>query len=113
MPTVGIKGRFGNQLFQYAFLKLYSLRNGLRIQVPAWQGEKLFGFSDGRPSVGTLLDLKIESFGREAFGDEDLALWERDELDRGAGLKAHAKAPSNQRFPKNLRPCLSQGICCA
>lgn len=43
MSTLGNYGRFGNQLFQYAALKIYSRINGLRAEVPSdWIGRKLF-----------------------------------------------------------------------
>lgn len=43
MSNLGKYGRFGNQLFQYAALKIYAWLNGLRVEVPAgWIGRKLF-----------------------------------------------------------------------
>ena len=73
MTALGRTGRFGNQLFEYAFLKLYALRNGLILKVPPWQGEELFGFSDSRSREGELLELAFD-----AFDSDDLALWEMD-----------------------------------
>ncbi|VXD18746.1 hypothetical protein PL8927_610008 [Planktothrix serta PCC 8927] len=39
-------GRLGNQIFQYAFLKLYALEHNLRVETPAWIGQYLFGHND-------------------------------------------------------------------
>jgi hypothetical protein len=46
MRSLGTNGRFGNQLFQYAFLKIYARRHGLQVQTPAWIGQPLFGCND-------------------------------------------------------------------
>lgn len=46
MSSLGKNGRFGNQLFQYAFLKIYARRFGLRVRTPAWIGQSLFGLPD-------------------------------------------------------------------
>ncbi len=51
MPTLGSNGRFGNQLFQYLFLRLCARKRGLLIQTPKWAGQEIFGFSD--PPVAT------------------------------------------------------------
>lgn len=43
MSTLGTYGRFGNQLFQYAALKIYAWLNGLRVEIPAeWMGRRMF-----------------------------------------------------------------------
>jgi hypothetical protein len=46
MSQFGRWGRFGNQLFQYAFLKAYAERYGCELQLPPWVGTQLFGLSD-------------------------------------------------------------------
>ena len=43
MSTLGFNGRFANQIFQYAYLKLYANRQGLRAECPPWIGNSLFG----------------------------------------------------------------------
>ena len=50
MTSLGVNGRFANQLFQYAFLKTYALRHDLRVETPPWIGNVLFGASDPLPS---------------------------------------------------------------
>ncbi|MGB6535139.1 MAG: alpha-1,2-fucosyltransferase [Xanthobacteraceae bacterium] len=46
MKTLGNNGRFGNQLFQYAFMKLYALRHGVTAAVPEWRGKYLYPLED-------------------------------------------------------------------
>ena len=44
MSTFGTNGRFGNQIFQYAFLKIYAKEHDLQVEIPRWElGEYLFG----------------------------------------------------------------------
>jgi len=51
MTTLGGNGRFGNQLLQYAFVKLYAERHGLTLEVPDWIGRDLFELDDPLPSI--------------------------------------------------------------
>ncbi len=51
MPQLGNHGRFGNQLYQYAFLKIYCEQHGAELQIPPWVGNTLFGTSDPPVSV--------------------------------------------------------------
>ena len=46
MSTLGKNGGLGNQIFQYAFLNIYSQENGLSIKTPKWLGQELFGHKD-------------------------------------------------------------------
>ena len=43
-------GRFGNQLFLYAFARHYSEVIGAQLELPAWAGETLFKLPQHRPS---------------------------------------------------------------
>ncbi len=52
MTEFGRMGRWGNQIFQYSFLKTYAGRYDLEVQIPAWIGEDLYGFHDARPDKG-------------------------------------------------------------
>ncbi|WP_284638266.1 alpha-1,2-fucosyltransferase [Paenibacillus silviterrae] len=50
-PAVSIRclgkiGRFGNQVFQYAFVKVYAHKYNLRVETPEWIGQYLFGHKD-------------------------------------------------------------------
>lgn len=49
MTSLGSNGRFGNQLLQYGFLRLYARRHGLVAEVPEWIGRYLYGFDDPVP----------------------------------------------------------------
>jgi hypothetical protein len=49
MRTLGANGRFGNQLLQYAFLKLYARQHDLASQSYDWIGRDLFGCDDPFP----------------------------------------------------------------
>lgn len=46
MRRLGTMGRFGNQLFQYTFLRCYQKRHGVDIEIPWWIGRYLFGHED-------------------------------------------------------------------
>jgi FkbM family methyltransferase len=38
--------RFGNQIFDYAFLRIYAKEHGMRLELPAWCGQYLFGHKE-------------------------------------------------------------------
>jgi hypothetical protein len=46
MSSLGRLGRFGNQIFQYAFLRICANESGARVECPPWIGQKLFGHAD-------------------------------------------------------------------
>lgn len=46
MSTLGNNGRFANQIFQYAFLKIYAKENNLQVETPTWIGQTIFGHND-------------------------------------------------------------------
>ncbi len=46
MSSIGKLGRFGNQLFQYAFLRICAEKSGARVECPPWIGQILFGHKD-------------------------------------------------------------------
>lgn len=46
MSTLGQNGRFGNQLLQYGFLKMYAQEHGLALEAPDWIGRDLFDLDD-------------------------------------------------------------------
>lgn len=46
MKNLGKLGRFGNQIFQYGFLKVYAKQHNLKVETPSWIGEYLFGCQD-------------------------------------------------------------------
>jgi hypothetical protein len=91
MNSLGGQGRFANQLWQYLFLRMYGLRNGLAVKVPAWEGEQVFGFSDLRPDGG-----ERPSMTFLGSGDDDLELWEIDDAPRNVDFKGYFQSVPRQ-----------------
>ncbi|MEB3343439.1 FkbM family methyltransferase [Okeania sp.] len=56
VSELGFNGRFGNQIFQYGFLKTYALKHNLRAETPNWIGQYLFGHKD--PPISRLENLQ-------------------------------------------------------
>lgn len=46
MSSLGQLGRFGNQVFQYAFLRICAHKTGSLVECPPWIGQTLFGHKD-------------------------------------------------------------------
>ena len=46
LSVLGQKGRFGNQLLQYGFLRMYAAEHGLAVEAPDWIGRDLFDLND-------------------------------------------------------------------
>jgi hypothetical protein len=57
MSLLGNDGRFGNQIYQYAFLKMYSNYHGFEYEAPPWIGQALFGHND--PPLKRILPLRM------------------------------------------------------
>ncbi|KAA0570566.1 alpha-1,2-fucosyltransferase [Azospirillum sp. Sh1] len=49
--ALGCNGRFGNQLLQYGFLRLYAARHDLDLEVPEWVGRYLYDCDDPLPGA--------------------------------------------------------------
>jgi glycosyltransferase involved in cell wall biosynthesis len=77
MSTLGKTGRFGNQIFQYAFLKLYAKEHDLRIEIPSWIGQYLFGHDD--PPISQNLPV-IEEQPQPYKNSESLILTAKEPL---------------------------------
>ncbi len=77
MSTLGQNGRFANQLFQYAFLKLYALRHEALCATPPWPGQDLFGLRDMALPVPKLPEMQFF-----AFDSDDRYLWTMDQPPR-------------------------------
>lgn len=50
MSSIGKLGRFGNQLFQYAFLRICAENSGAKVECSPWIGQTLFGHQDSQIS---------------------------------------------------------------
>ena len=77
MSTLGQNGRFANQLFQYAFMKLYALRHEALCATPPWPGQGLFGLRDMALPVPKLPEMQFF-----AFDSDDRYLWTMDQPPR-------------------------------
>jgi len=63
MSTFGSNGRFGNQIFQYAFLKIYAKEHDLQVEIPQWKlGTYLFGHN--HPEITEILP-EVREEGQE------------------------------------------------
>lgn len=75
MSTLGYNGRFANQLFQYAFLRLCAARRGAKVQTFPWAGQNIFGFRD--PLVDAVAPVVIDG---ESVSDPDFYLNREDPI---------------------------------
>ena len=90
MSWLGRLGRFGNQLFQYAFLRICARNGGASVQCRGWAGETLFGLQDER--VGQVLPPAIE--GEEpGRGPLDIVPEGILYMERRAGAKSRRVGP--------------------
>ena len=46
ISTLGKRGRFGNQMFQYAFARAYAEKYNCILQTPKWIGQDIFEIQD-------------------------------------------------------------------
>ncbi|MGB3655330.1 MAG: alpha-1,2-fucosyltransferase, partial [Rivularia sp. (in: cyanobacteria)] len=58
MSSLGDLGRFGNQLLQYAFLKVCAKKSNARMECSSWIGQTLFGLEDA--PISRRLPLAVE-----------------------------------------------------
>jgi hypothetical protein len=70
MQTLGTNGQWGNQIFQYCFLRTYAKRYGLDYAVPPWAGQHIFGFKD--PDCRDFAPLPQVRERYEPFTHEDI-----------------------------------------
>jgi len=47
MASFGRNGRYGNQLFQFAFLSILARHHNLEVLTPNWAGQQIFGIHNG------------------------------------------------------------------
>ncbi|MGB3533568.1 MAG: FkbM family methyltransferase [Microcoleaceae cyanobacterium] len=60
---------FGDQLFQYAFLKLYAQQHHLTVETPAWVGQQLFGYTD--PPISEVLPVRLEDIRHPTIANSE------------------------------------------
>lgn len=84
MASLGTNGRFGNQLFQYACIKFYALRHGLKADLPEWEGKALFGLPESMPDGPCQSKLRFNNSMQD-----DRILWEMDEPPINVDLRGY------------------------
>jgi hypothetical protein len=67
---LGNYGRFGNQLFQYAYVRTQAKRLGTQFYCPKWQGDELFNLEDDneRAQISTTTKKYVDHF--HGFNEE-------------------------------------------
>jgi hypothetical protein len=65
--TTPLIGRFGNQLFQWAYSKAYSEKFGHKLRTPRWTGEKIFQIEPTEEPDGTEMVLGGYAQNQEAL----------------------------------------------
>ncbi len=80
MRSLGSDGRFGNQILQYAFVRMYAQQYGLVAEFPDWIGRDIFDFDDPFPSekLSVVTEKHADLFGSlrgqtgQVFADTDV-----------------------------------------
>ena len=67
MSSLGQLGRFGNQIFQYAFLRICAQKSGVTVECPPWIGQTLFGYDDAPISKRLPPAIECRDFGESLF----------------------------------------------
>jgi len=67
MSSIGKLGRFGNQLFQYAFLRICAEKSGAKVECPPWIGQTLFGHDDAPISKRLPPAIELLDVGKSLF----------------------------------------------
>ena len=99
--TLGAIGRFGNQILQYGFLRLYAARHGLALETHPWLGSELFGCREPPVAHGrtVVTELELGIFGGD-FENRPPAtgcdLWGWFQVD------ARALAPQRELFRSKI-----------
>ncbi|MFN3076002.1 MAG: hypothetical protein ABT940_03800 [Alphaproteobacteria bacterium] len=65
MTSLGNNGRYGNQLLQYGFLKVYTTVHGMELEVPDWPGRWIFDHDDPYPqaALSRMWETQADFFG--------------------------------------------------
>jgi Glycosyl transferase family 11 len=69
MSSIGKLGRFANQIFQYAFLRICAEKSGARVEYPAWIGQTLFGHQDAPISKRLLPEIELKQDAEQGLFD--------------------------------------------
>lgn len=107
VSALGARGRFGNQLFQYAYARLYAERHGLVLETADWVGRDLYGLDE--PLARDILP-KVPEGALAGGGFTALASPEGDPQLRNADLHGYFSrhgadwAPYRDAFRRCFRP---------
>ncbi|MBI5722727.1 MAG: alpha-1,2-fucosyltransferase [Planctomycetes bacterium] len=66
MDDLGCHGRFANQIFQYAFLRIFAKVHDMDVRTPPWIGRMLFGHADPQPPFAPEIVFEDIAAGRSA-----------------------------------------------
>jgi hypothetical protein len=80
MSTLGLNGRFGNQLLQYGFLRMYGAEHGLSVEAPDWIGRDLFDLDDPLYTGNLPLVRESEVDLVASLNREDPQVWRNADL---------------------------------
>ena len=77
MTSIGQLGRFGNQLFQYACLRICAAKSNAKVECPPWIGQTLFGHTDAPISqrLSPAVELKKVSRIRSLEQETAFMVW--------------------------------------
>ena len=81
MRSLGQNGQFGNQLLQYAFVRLYAQQHDLVAEFPDWIGRDIFDCDDPFPTtkLPNVNEAEVDLFGSleertgQVFADRDIS----------------------------------------
>jgi predicted SAM-dependent methyltransferase len=75
ISTLGINGRFANQIFQHMFASVYAFENNLKTEFPTWIGQQLFDINDN-PITRTLEQIQLDNnLPKESLTNKDVIGW--------------------------------------
>jgi hypothetical protein len=79
---LGNYGRLGNQLFQYAFLRITARRLGVPFYCPSWDGDEIFDLADGaeRALSPDGIDREFDADPEAGFTARALAIGDHTEI---------------------------------
>ena len=84
MTSLGKTGLFGNQMFQYLYVKFYALRHCLTAAFPLWQGNHVFDLKDT-----SCAELHLPELSFSPFTEDDLVLWQMAEPPINVDLRGY------------------------
>jgi hypothetical protein len=90
---IGTYGRLGNQLFQYAFLRITARKLGVRFYCPRWDGDDIFDLDDGleRAESPEGIDHEFDADPEPGYTSRALAI--------GDGTEIRGNFQSEKYFP--------------